>query len=374
MSMSKKRLFSEDYIKYGFTVIEKNGIQLPQCVICHSILSNDAMRPSRLQRHLMTNHLALKDKPKEFFAAKCNSLKRMKLDSTGDFRKETAKIVEASYELALLIAKAKKAHTIGEILVKPCMLTAAKIVLGDSCEQKLSKVSLSDNTVKRRIDDLADNIKSQVITKVKASPLFSIQCDETTDLAQCCQLIVYCRFVDSGSLKEEMLFSKALKTTSKACDIMSAINEFFEENKLSWEQVVGICTDGAPAMLGSRSGFLKLAKEKNPAIMGTHCVIHRQALAAKTLPAELNKSLKLAIQVVNYVKSSALNTRIFQVLCGDLGAEHNALLFHTEVRWLSKGNMLGRLYELKSEVENFLINQKKMNSMMLSLMTTIFCH
>lgn len=359
MSVSKKRLFNEDYIKYGFTVLDKNGTQLPQCVVCHLVLSNDAMRPARLERHLTTNHVALKDKPKDYFVAKLNTFKRMKLDSTGVFHQDTTNVVEASYELALLIAKEKKAHTIGETLVKPCMLTAAKIVLGDESRQKLSKISLSDNTVRRRIDDLAANIKSQVIDKVKASPFFSIQCDETTDLAQCCQLIVYCRFVGSGSLQEEILFSKALKTTSKASDIMSAICEFFKDNGLSWERVVGICTDGAPAMLGSRSGFLKLAKEKNPAVIGTHCVIHRQALAAKTLPDKLNNSMKVAIQIVNSVKASALNTRLFQGLCADLGAEHKTLIFHTEVRWLSKGNMLGRLYELKSEVEIFLLSQNK---------------
>ena len=37
-------------------------------------------------------------------------------------------------------------------------------------------------------------------------------------------------------------------------------------------------------MMGSRLGFVTLVKQKNPAISGTHCMIHRQALAAKTLP------------------------------------------------------------------------------------------
>lgn len=57
-----------------------------------------------------------------------------------------------------------------------------------------------------------------------------------------------------------MIFSKALKTTKKGCGIVIAINEFFEENKLLWEQI-RIFTDGAPVMLGSRSEFLKLPKE-----------------------------------------------------------------------------------------------------------------
>jgi len=68
--IKKKRLYNYDYIKYGFSVIEKNGSHLPQYVICHIVLSNDAMRPRRLERHLITNHPSLKDKPINFFMLK----------------------------------------------------------------------------------------------------------------------------------------------------------------------------------------------------------------------------------------------------------------------------------------------------------------
>lgn len=67
----------------------------------------------------------------------------------------------------------------------------------------------------------------------------------------------------------------------------------------------------------------------------------------------------LCIKVVNYVKNSALNTRQFKILCEDFGSDHKTLLFHTEVRWLSKGNMLGRLFELRDEVITFLALQKQ---------------
>lgn len=66
MSSAKKHKYNDDYIKYGFVSINQSGIDQPQCVICYEVLSNDAMRPSRLERHLSTKHSALKDKPKEF--------------------------------------------------------------------------------------------------------------------------------------------------------------------------------------------------------------------------------------------------------------------------------------------------------------------
>lgn len=160
---------------------------------------------------------------------------------------------------------------------------------------------------------------------------------------------------------EELLFCQKLGETCKGSDVFKLIDNFLGENNLNWGNVVGICTDGAPALLGCRSGFLQLAKEKNPDIIGSHCMIHREALASKTLTPELQDVLKICIKVVNAIKSSALNTRLFEVLCSEMSSEHKTLLFHTEVRWLSKGNMLNRLYELKNEVEIFLLSQEKNN-------------
>lgn len=358
-SASKKRKYCDDYIKFGFNVINKNGTDQPQCVICYDVLSNDALRPTRLMRHLETNHGALKDKPEEYFVMKSRELKRIQTNTAATFVPSTSKIVEASYEISLLIAKNQKPHTIGETLVKPCLLKAAEVVLGPQEKKKLTNISLSDNTVKRRIDDMGADIRDQVVEGIKSSPWFAVQCDESTDVANCCQLLVFARYIYEDNIKEELLFVKDLKTTAKASDVMAAFTNFFDTYKILWIKLIGVCTDGAPSMIGCRSGFVTLLKEKNPAILSTHCMIHRQALAAKTLPDEMNSVLKLAIKVVNYIKHSAVNTRLFAALCDDLSAAHKTLLFHTEVRWLSKGNMLARLFMLKDEVLLFLEQQHK---------------
>ncbi|KRY08291.1 SCAN domain-containing protein 3, partial [Trichinella patagoniensis] len=71
------------YIKYGFVAIEKNGVEVPQCVVCLDTLSNDAIRPTRLQRHLHHCHSELSKKPVEYFCAKRDSLSQMRLDKKG---------------------------------------------------------------------------------------------------------------------------------------------------------------------------------------------------------------------------------------------------------------------------------------------------
>ena len=97
----------------------------------------------------------------DYFAGKSISLKRVKLDRDGDFRQGLKEVVEASYEISLLIVGAKKTHNIGETLVKPCILSAAKVVLGEDSYQKLSEISLTDSTVMLRIDEMANDIKSE---------------------------------------------------------------------------------------------------------------------------------------------------------------------------------------------------------------------
>ena len=53
---------------------------------------------------------------------------------------------------------------------------------------------------------------------------------------------------------------------------------------------------------------------------------------------------------MNFVKGSALNTHLFKRLCQDMDAAHETLIFHTAVRWLSKGNVAQRVLELTEEI------------------------
>jgi hypothetical protein len=94
-------------------------------------------------------------------------------------------------------------------------------------------------------------------------------------------------------------------------------------------------------MLGCKSGFQALIKIVALNAIGTHCVIHRQVLAAKTLPSGLKQSV--VIQAVNFIKSSALSSRIFTKLCFEMKAESTQRLLHTEVKWLSKSRLETRV-------------------------------
>jgi len=61
---------------------------------------------------------------------------------------------------------------------------------------------------------------------------------------------------------------------------------------------------------------------------------------------ELNEVLCQSVKIINYIKTSALNTRLLKALCSEMGFDHQNLLFHSEVHWLSRGEVLKRIYEL----------------------------
>ena len=114
-------------------------------------------------------------------------------------------------------------------------------------------------------------------------------------------------------------------------------------------------------MLGNRSGFAALMKKEVPNIIVTHCILHRHALVSKCLPTELKNVMSIVVRSVNFIRGHALNHRLFQVFCQEIGSEHSVLLFHTEVRWLSRGRVLTRAMELHEEIGQFL--QEKGNEL-----------
>ena len=79
-------------------------------------------------------------------------------------------------------------------------------------------------------------------------------------------------------------------------------------------------------------------------------MLHRQSLASKGMEPDLHSVLNTAVAAVNFVKSRALQSRLFGQLCREMDAGHDTLLYHSEVRWLSRGKVLQRVFELRREV------------------------
>ena len=119
------------------------------------------------------------------------------------------KLVKASYLVALRVARAKKAHTVAEELILPSAVDMCDTVLGKESAAKLKSIPLSDNTIARRIEDMSDDIKAQLIDRLKQG-YFAIQLDESTDIASQSQLLVYVRYCWEEEMIEDFLFCYAM--------------------------------------------------------------------------------------------------------------------------------------------------------------------
>ena len=196
---------------------------------------------------------------------------------------------------------------------------------------------------------------SQLIAQIQDSPCrISLQFDETTDIKSISQLVGYERFVKENAIVDEFLFCQEIKGRTKAKDVFDLVNAFLRENSIAWNKLGSVCTDGAPAMIGHRSGFVATLKQVAPHIVSNHCAIHKYALACKTLPLELKSVLDSVVKAVNFILGRAINFRLYKAFCDDLGKEHQYLFFHTEVQWLSRGKVLYRVAKLVTEVAVFL--------------------
>ena len=219
-----KRKFNQDFIKYGFTSFSDRGEEKGQWVTCYRVLSNESLRPFKLQNHLEKNYPGLKGKDIEYFKRLENGLKRQRVDKTRSFAHINKKLTEASFEVR------ENAYNIGETLVKPSALAMIRIVLGEESERKIKAILLSDNTVQRRIALMANDIKEQVVTEVKDKSLFglfALQLDESTDVSSAVQLMAFVRYVKEKNVKKELLFCSELKTTTKAKDVMQRLGIFW---------------------------------------------------------------------------------------------------------------------------------------------------
>ena len=72
-------------------------------------------------------------------------------------------LLKSSHLISLQIGKTKKPSTIGEDLIKPCMLAATAEVLGPEAANKLQAIPISNDIVQRRIIDMAVDVEEQLI-------------------------------------------------------------------------------------------------------------------------------------------------------------------------------------------------------------------
>ena len=328
------------------------------CLICNASLA--LPKKGNVERHFMTRHakynenFPLGSEAREMKVDALKSNLRGLQRNLEQFYTSSKTATAASFQASFFLAKKGKAFSEGELL-KECFLEISDILFQNFRNQNeiksaIEELQMSRNTVMRRIEKMSENVTHQLYRDFNNCSSFSLQLDESTDIKDAAQLVVFIRMVfEDWTIKEEVLGMITLKERTRGIDMYNAFKNFCFETKLPLWKLVSITTDGAKSMVGNENGLIALCRKDDdfPDFLQYHCIIHQQVLCSKRLNTK--EVMDVAFKIANSIRARALQRRLFKQ-----ESEGKELLLHTDVRWLSSSKFLQRFRYLLQDIKAFL--------------------
>ncbi|KAF7691530.1 General transcription factor II-I repeat domain-containing protein 2A [Cucumispora dikerogammari] len=129
---------------------------------------------------------------------------------------------EISLVLSHMIVKRNKLFSDSEF-IKDCLSHAADIICPEQ-KQKFESILLSRKTVVKRINQLSENLMKQLRDVSKEFLCYFLALDESTDLQDTAQLLIFIRGINSRfEITEELLGVESLKDTTTIRDLFGAV-------------------------------------------------------------------------------------------------------------------------------------------------------
>ena len=145
-----------------------------------------------------------------------------------------------------------------------------------------NNIPLSRHTVTRRVEDIAMELKSNLMKELQSCLYMSLAVDESVDIGSIPQLLCYVRFVhESGCVGEEFLCTLPLHERTTGEDIFSVLEKLIEDNCIEFMKIISLATGGAPSMVGKHKGLILYFSRLVTNIIHKHCFIHVDFCAAK---------------------------------------------------------------------------------------------
>ena len=215
-----ERKYQESYLNYGFIATGDSHSPSPLCIICGDRLSNKDMKTSKVLSHMETKHLALKDKPLEFFKRKRREHKEQKI-----LMKATTSlnvyVLRTTFLVANRIAKAKKPFTIDEELILPAAKDICHEILGEVAVEKVAHVPLSVSIITRQIDEIAGDTEAQLLERINESTWYTIQVNKSTDVDKA-TMLVFVRYIFQEDVHKDMLCALLLPTNTTTAELFKS--------------------------------------------------------------------------------------------------------------------------------------------------------
>ncbi|XP_067949657.1 protein FAM200C-like [Watersipora subatra] len=180
------------------------------------------------------------------------------------------------------------------------------------------------------------------------------------------QLPVFVRFFDGEEMKEELLSLVGLEGETTGQATYDALVKRLDKMKIPLHKCISVTTDGAPAMVGRDQGLIARLKKDMPSMLAFHCIIH-QTVLCRELNDHFQQLMCKAMNMINFLTSQpALRRRNLKKFLKESDVTCEDLLTYNNIRWLSKGNALSRLWSIRQELTSCRILMHKPECMTVS--------
>ena len=128
----------------------------------------------------------------------------------------------------------------------------------DKVARKFETVSLSHETIARRVSDLGKHVSSKLKSIVENCLYFSLALDESTNISDTSELLKFIRTADENfTVQEELVKVCFLNKRTKGSNIYDALESIIHDYG-RYEKCSRIVTDGTKAMSGNNTGLVGL--------------------------------------------------------------------------------------------------------------------
>lgn len=260
-------------------LVSLNENNIAQCIICEQEFK--IVRKFNLSRHYTRFHEikyvnSTKNEKLELFKNYKERLKtknkipienKIEAPSTSsslnNIDNNSRQSLKASYAVALELAKSKKSFSDGK-LVKKCAQQIAEAFNDQKMIRNVNSVPLSRQTITRRCRDLNEYVRIRLRHLMENCSYFSLCLDESTDITDMSQLLIFVRVVQNDfSVNEEVISISAMTGTTKGVDVFNTLQEEMSSFISTFDKCSCITTDGAPAMTGKDNGLVGILRKHN---------------------------------------------------------------------------------------------------------------